>query len=161
MYDDWETARDDGLKWYNPKTPNLYDFIHFKWIDQELENLKSNAIFYSSCSTGQHFGPLVYLDHGAVVWYGNAGSGSCPQEELMNDWFFENAMVNGDPIGLAYSKNAWLHHRDFTTGDLTSMYGRSSVGEVTTVHCIYGDPALIIYSPDWIIPEPIDSTIEN
>jgi len=161
MYDDWKTARDDGLKWYNPKSPNLYDFIHFKWIDNELDNLRSNAIFYSSCSTGQQFGPLVYLDHGAVIWYGNAGSGSCPQGDLMNDWFFENALINGEPIGLAYSKNVWLMYRDFTTGDTTSMYGRSSLGEITTVHCIYGDPNLILYSPDWTIPEPIDAIISS
>lgn len=161
MYDDWETPRDDGLRWYNPKSPNLYDFIHYKWIDQLLDNLRSIAIFYSSCSTGQHLGPLVYLDHGAVLWYGNAGSGFCPQEELKNDCFFKEAMINGKTIGEAYSKYVWLHHRDFTTGDPTSMYGSSSVRDVTTVHCIYGDPNLILYSPDWIAPLPVDSLLND
>jgi len=161
MYDDWKTPRDNGRRWYNPEAPNLYDFIHFKWIDQLLDNLKSNAVFYMSCSTGQQFGPLVYLDHGAVMWYGNAGSGLCPEADLMDDWFFEDAMMHGEPAGLAYSKYVWLHYRDFTTGDPTSMYGPSSMDEVTTIHCIYGDPNLILYSPDWASPVPVDSVLAD
>jgi len=161
MYDDWETARDDGFRWYNPQSPNLYDFIHYKWVDQLLDNLMSNAIFYSSCSTGQYSGPLVYLDHGAVLWYGNAGSGLSAQEELKNDCFFIDAMINGKSIGEAYSKYVWLHHRDFTTGDQTSMYGSSSIQDSTTVQCIYGDPNLILYSPDWAAPLPVDSLLND
>jgi hypothetical protein len=106
-------------------------------------------------------GPLVYLDHGSVLWYGNAGSGLCPQEDLKNDWFFEDVLINGESIGKAYSKYVWLHHRDFTTNDQTSMYGSSSLRDVTTVHCIYGDPNLILYSPDWSSPNPIDSNINS
>lgn len=161
MYDNWKTARNNGMRWYNPEAPNLYDFIHFKWIDQLLDNLKSNAVFYMSCSTGQHFGPLVYLDHGAVMWYGNAGSGLCPEADLMDDWFFEDAMMHGEPVGLAYSKYVWLHYRDFTTGDPTSMYGPSSMKGVTTINCIYGDPNLILYSPDWTAPVPVDSVLDD
>jgi len=162
MYDNWKTARDNGRRWYNPEPPNLYDIIHYKWVDQLLENLKSNAVFYMSCSTGQQFGPMVYLDHGAVLWYGNAGSGLCPEADLLDDWFFEDSMMYGEPVGAAYSKYVWLHYRDFTTSDPTAMYGSSSLyGDtgITTVHCIYGDPNLIIYSPDWATPLPVDSPL--
>ena len=161
MYDNWQTARNSGLSWYNPGPPNLYDFIHYKWIDQLLGNLRSNAIFYTSCSTGQHYGPLVYLDHGAVIWYGNAGSGLTPEEDLIDYWFFEDAMIKGEPIGLAYSKYIWLHYRDFTTSDPISMYGPSTLRDIATIHCIYGDPNLIIYSPEWTSPIPIDSILNN
>jgi hypothetical protein len=116
-----------------------------------------------SCSTGQQFGPLVYLDHGALMWYGNAGSGLCPEADLMDDWFFEDALEHGIPVGRAYSEYIWLHYRDFTTGDPTAMYGSSSLygGDgITTVHCIYGDPNLIIYSPEWTSPQAIDSNME-
>jgi hypothetical protein len=169
MYDSWKTPRDNGRRWYNPEPPNLYDIVHYKWHDQLFDNLMSAAIFYMSCSTGQQFGPEVYLDHGAVLWYGNAGSGLCPQADLFDDWFFEDAMINGLPVGAAYSKYVWLHHRDFTIpdGDLNfeeSMYGPSSLyaGDgITTVHCIYGDPELIIYSPEWSSPAPVDSVVES
>lgn len=167
MYDNWKTPRDNGIRWYNPEPANLYDIIHYKWHDQLFNNLKSAAVFYMSCSTGQQFGPMVYLDHGAVMWYGNAGSGLCPQADLLDDWFFEDAMINGLTVGEAYSKHVWLHHRDFTIpeGDPNfeeSMYGPSSLygGDgITTIHCIYGDPELILYSPEWSSPNPIDSVI--
>ena len=48
-----------------------------------------------------------------------------------------------------------LFFRDYTTGDDASMYGGSSL-KSDTVHCIYGDPNLIVYSPDWYIPEPVE-----
>ena len=162
MFDNWKTPRDNGRRWYNPESPNLYDIIHYKWIDQLLENLQSAACFYMSCSTGQQFGPMVYLDHGAVCWYGNAGSGLCPQADLLDDWFFEDALINGYNIGESYSKYLWLHQRDFTTSDPTPMYGVSSLyGDdgITTIPVIYGDPALIVYSPEWSSPEPVDSDI--
>ncbi|RLF29479.1 MAG: hypothetical protein DRN05_01570, partial [Thermoplasmata archaeon] len=155
MYDNWRTARDNGMRWYNAEPPNLYDIIHFTYVDQLMENLRSNAIFYMSCTTADAFGPMVYLDHGAVMFYGNAGSGLCPEADLQDDEFFTDAMINGIPVGPAYSKQVWLHYRDFTTGDPTSMYGSSSM-QVTTVQCIYGDPNLIIYSPEWESPVPVD-----
>jgi hypothetical protein len=161
-YDNWKTARDNGMVWYNPEPPNLYDFIHYKWIDQLFENLHSNAIFYMSCSTGQQFGPQVYLDHGAVIWYGNAGSGLCPQADLLDDWMFEEVLVNGMSVGAAFSKYMWLHQRDFTTGDPIAMYGSSSLygsDGITTIPVIYGDPTIIIYSPEWTEPSAIDSVI--
>ena len=168
MYDDWKTPRDNGIRWYDPEPDDLYDIIHYKWIDQLFDNIRSAAVFYMSCSTGQQFAPEVYLDHGAVVWYGNAGSGLCPQADLLDDWFFEDAMVNGLSVGAAYSKYVWLHHRDFTIpeGDPNfeeSMYGPSSLYDeegITTIHCIYGDPELIVYSPEWSSPNPVDSQFE-
>jgi hypothetical protein len=160
MYDSWRTPRDEGRRWYNPEPPQLYDIIHYKWIDQLFENLRSNAVFYMSCSTGQQFGPMVYLDHGAVIWYGNAGSGLCPQEDLMDDYYFEKIMREGESIGEAYADLVWLFQRDFTTKDPLAMYGSSSL-MLTTVHCIYGDPTLVLYSAEWTCPEPIDSVVDG
>jgi hypothetical protein len=162
MYDNWKTPRDGGWTWYNPDPPELYDIVHFKYIDQLYENLHSNAVFYMSCTTGDGNGPLVYLDHGAVCWYGNAGTGLCPEADLQDDEFFKDVMIKGEPIGPAYSQQVWLHYRDYTTGDPTSIYGPSSLyggaegGGVTTRQVIYGDPNLIIYSPEWTAPIPVD-----
>jgi len=158
MYDNWKTPRDNGRRWYNPEPPNLYDIIHFKWVDQLMENLKSQAVFYMSCSTAQHFGPTVYLDHGALLWYGNAGAGLCPEADIMDDVVFEKTMLYGESLGHAYAEEVWLHYRDFTTNDPTSMYGPSSTGSypISTVQCIYGDPTTIVYSPDWEVPDPIE-----
>jgi len=164
MFDTWKTPRDNGRRWYNPEPPNLYDIIHYKWIDQKLENIKSAVVFYMSCSTGQQFAAKVYLDHGASLWYGNAGSGLCPQADLLDDWMFEDCMLNGLPIGESYSKYIWLHQRDFTTSDPTAMYGSSSLyGDtgITTIPVIYGDPNMIIYSPEWSEPTAIDSDIQG
>jgi hypothetical protein len=167
MYDNWKMPRDNGRRWYNPEPINLYDIIHYKWHDQLFENLRSAAIYYMSCSTGQQFGPMVYLDHGALMWYGNAGSGLCPQADLMDDWLFEDTMIHGLNVGEAYSQYVWLHQRDFTIpeGDPhfeESMYGPSSLygGDgITTIPVIYGDPNLIMYSPEWTAPAAIDSPI--
>jgi hypothetical protein len=167
MYDNWKTPRDNGRRWYNPEPVNLYDIIHYKWHDQLFENLQSAAIYYMSCSTGQQFGPMVYLDHGALMWYGNAGSGLCPQADLMDDWLFEDTMIHGMSIGASYSQYVWLHQRDFTMdeGDPNfeeSMYGPSTLygGDgITTIPVIYGDPELIMYSPEWTEPTAVDSTI--
>jgi hypothetical protein len=162
MFDNWKTPRDGGFTWYNPDPPNLYDIVHYKWIDQLYDNLRSNAVFYMSCTTGDGDGPMVYLDHGAVCWYGNAGTGLCPEADLQDDEFFRDTMIYGEPIGPAYSKQVWLHYRDYTTGDPTSMYGVSSLysgaesGGVTTRQVIYGDPNLIVYSPEWTAPIPVD-----
>jgi hypothetical protein len=154
-YDFWRIVRNNGRSWYNPEPPSLYDIIQFDYVDQLLGNLKSCAVFYQSCSTADGYGPFVYLDHGAVLWYGNAGSGLSPESDLMDDKFFESSMINGENVGQAYSKEVWLHYRDFTTMNPISMYGSSSQ-EITTVQCIYGDPTLILYSPEWISPEPVE-----
>ncbi|MEM4258679.1 MAG: hypothetical protein QXL17_05950 [Candidatus Thermoplasmatota archaeon] len=155
-YDTWKTARFNGMVWYNAEPPQLYDIIHYDYVDQLTGNLRSQAVFYMSCTTGDAHGPMVYLDHGAVVWYGNADSGLCPEADLQDDEFFKDALIYGEPIGKAYSKQVWLHFRDFTTGDPTSMYGSSSM-QVSTIQVIYGDPNLIIYSPSWTSPVPVNA----
>ncbi len=114
-FDTWRIVRNNGRSWYNPEPPSLYDIIHYDYVDQLLGNLKSCAIFYQSCSTADGYGPMVYLDHGAVIWYGNAGSGLSPESDLMDDKFFISSMINGENVGQAYSKEVWLHYRDFTT----------------------------------------------
>jgi hypothetical protein len=154
-FDFWRIVRNNGLSWYNPEPPSLYDIIQYDYVDQLLGNLKSCAVFYQSCSTGDAYGPMVYLDHGAVLWYGNAGSGLRPEADLLDDIVFERTMVHGENIGQAYSKDVWLHYRDFTTLDPVSMYGPSTK-QITTVHCIYGDPTLVIFSPEWDSPVPIE-----
>jgi hypothetical protein len=156
MYDNWKTSRDGGFTWYNAEPPNLYDLIQYKWVDQLTENLHSQASFYMSCTSADGDMPMIYLDHGAVCLYGNAGTGLCPEADLQDDLFFRDVMINGMAIGPAYSKQVWLHFRDFTTSDNTSMYGTSSM-QVTTIQCIYGDPGLIVYSPEWQAPVPIDA----
>jgi hypothetical protein len=157
MYDNWKTPRDCiGLIWFNPEPPELYDIIHYKWVDQLFGNLHSNAIFYMSCTTGDGYAPLVYFDHGAICWYGNANTGYGGEADKGDDDFFIEALVNGEPIGVAWSHQVWIHYRDFTTGDNTSMYGPASM-QVSSIEVIYGDPALIIYSPEWTSPIPIDA----
>lgn len=156
MYDSWKTARDGGWTWFNPEPPNLYDLVHYKWVDQSLQNLHSNAVYYMSCTTGDGDGPMVFLDHGAVFWYGNGNTGLCPEADLADDVVFEETLVQGISIGVSFSKQVWLHYRDFTTSDNMSMYGPSSM-QVSSIQVIYGDPALIIYSPEWQAPVPIDA----
>ena len=158
MYDNWKTPRDcNGLIWFNPEPPELYDIIHYKWVDQSLQNLHSNAIFYMSCTTGDGDAPLVYFDHGALFWYGNANTGYGGEADYGDDCVFQEALVNGEPIGVAWSHQVWIHYRDFTTGDNTSMYGPASM-QVYSIQVIYGDPALIVYSPEWTSPVPIDAS---
>ena len=156
MYDAWKMPRENGMIWFNPEPPELYDLVHYKWLDQTYGNLRSNAIFYMSCTTGDGWGPLVFLDHGALCWYGNANTGLCPEADLADDNFFIDAMINGNSIGKAFSTQVWLHYRDFTTSENSSMYGPSSM-QVDSIQVIYGDPALIIYSPEWTSPVPIDA----
>jgi len=155
-YDNWKMPRNNGQVWYNADPPNLYDIIHYDYNDELLGNLRSNAIFYMSCTTADADGPMVYMDHGAVIYYGNARSGLCPEADLQDDEFFVDAMINGESVGQAYSHQVWLHFRDFTTGDNASMYGPSTMRDISTVQCIYGDPNLIVYSPEWTIPTPVD-----
>jgi hypothetical protein len=161
MYDDSTTgtARDGGFTWYNAKEPNLYDIIHFKWLDQLLQNLHSEIELWMSCTTGQHFGPEIYLEHGSALWYGNAGTGLCPQEDLLDDQWIKAMMVEGLSVGEAFTTYAWLHQRDFTAKQAdssiynTALYGTSSL-DITNVQVIFGDPTMTCYSPEWIEPIP-------
>jgi hypothetical protein len=155
-FDVWRMVRNNGLCWYNPEPPSLYDIIHYDYVDKLLVNLKSCAVFYQSCSTGDGYGPMVYLDHGAVLWYGNAATGLRPEADLMDDMFFDDAMIHGETVGQAYSKEVWLHYRDFTTLNPTAMYGPSAM-ESATVQVIYGDPSLILFSPEWSSPVPLET----
>jgi hypothetical protein len=162
MYDDTQTkdARWGGFTWYNAKEPNLYDLIHYKWVDQAFQNLHSEIEIWMSCTTGQHFGPNIYLEHGSALWYGNAGTGLCPQEDLLDDWWMEDMMINGTSIGQAFSKYIWYHQRDFTAKNVDvgkydmSMYGSCTM-QVTNVQVIFGDPTLTVYSPEWTEPTPV------
>jgi len=159
MYDNWRMVRDviSGNVWFNPEPPMLYDIVHYKWVDENFQNLRSNAIFYMSCTTGDGDGPMVFLDHGAVLWYGNANTGLCPEADIADDEVFKDTLIHGESVGVAWSKQVWLHYRDFTTGDPTSMYGPASMYPISSIQVIYGDPSLVIYSPEWQAPEPIDA----
>jgi len=156
MYDDKQTKdpRWCGFTWYNAIEPNLYDIIHFKWVDQSLGNLHGIWDLWMSCTTQAHLGPIVMLSHGGTICYGNIWSGLCPMSDLMDDWWTVDVFVNGDSIGEAFSRYLWLFQRDFTTDDPTAMYGSSSLtGDGGQV--VFGDPAMTCYSPDWIEPTPV------
>jgi hypothetical protein len=162
MYDDTQTkdARWGGFTWYNPKEPNLYDLVHYKWVDQAFQNLHSEIELWMSCTTGQHFGPDIYLEHGSAFWYGNAGTGLCPQEDLLDDMWIKDMMVNGTSIGHALTKYLWYHQRDFTAKNVDpakydmALYGSSTM-QVTNVQVLFGDPTLTCYSPEWTEPTPV------
>ncbi len=156
MYDDTQTKspRWGGFTWYNAVEPNLYDFIHFKWADELFENLHSIMDLWMSCTTQAHLGPNVYLSHGAALCFGNAGTGLCPQADLLDDSWLRDMCIYGDSIGESFSRYVWLHQRDYTTLDPTTLYGTSSM-QVTNMQVIFGDPTLVLYSPEWIEPSPI------
>lgn len=154
-FDTWKTSRFNGMSWYNAEQPSLYDIVHFDHVDRLFENLGSQIALWLSCTTADGYGPMVYLDHGAVCYFGNAGSGLSPQEDLMDNEVFTAAFLYGEPLAYAFSNEVWRHLRDYTTGDPSAMYGPSSLG-LTTVQCHYGDPELIGYSPEWTSPTPVD-----
>ncbi len=156
-----KTCRWGGDSSYNAQEPSLYDIIHFKWADDLFENLHSELEFWSSCTTGEHWGPMVYLAHGSAVWFGCAGSAYGVQDDLHNMWIFNDVLAKGGGIGESQSKYTWLFNRDFTTLDPTTLYGRSSLfqlsqGGLTNVKVLYGDPTMTCYSPDWIEPMPVN-----
>ncbi|NIA10631.1 MAG: hypothetical protein GWP10_13115 [Nitrospiraceae bacterium] len=156
MYDDKQTKtpRWGGFTWYNAEEPNTYDIVHFKWIDQLLENTHSEWDLFMSCTTAAHLGPIVYLEHGTALYYGNAGTGLSPQEDLLDDQWMHDMMVNGESVGEAFSSYVWLHQRDYTTGDPTAMYGSSSM-QTTNQQLFFGDPTMTCYSPEWVEPTPV------
>ena len=156
-----KTARWGGSSGYNAQEPNLYDIIHFKWVDQLLDNLHSEMEVWSSCTTGEHWGPIMYLSHGSVIWYGAAGSTYGIQDDLHNGWIFHDMLVEGKGIGESESEYQWIFNRDFTTGDPSTLYGRSTLfqlgsGGLTNVKVIFGDPEFQIYNPTWTAPTPIE-----
>ncbi len=116
--------------------------------------------FWSSCTTGEHFGPIVYLSHGSAMWFGAAGSVYGVHDDLHNAWMFHEVLLEGKGVGESHSKYQWLIDRDFTTCDPTTLYGRSTFfqGGLTNVPVTYGDPTMTVYSPDWTEPTPIIPT---
>jgi len=157
LYDNAKTPtpRQNGLVWVNAEEPNLYDIVHFKYCDQLWENLHSQFSMWMSCTTAANFGPDIYLEHGSAIFFGNGNTGLSPQSEILDSWMLEDLMINGKGIGEAFSKNVWLHQRDYTTGDPTSIYGTSSM-QVSNEQMIFGDPTMTVYSPEWINPVPIE-----
>jgi len=162
MYDGKQTntPRWGGFTWYNAKEPNLYDLIHFKWVDQSFDNLHSIFDLWMSCTTQAHYGPIVYLSHGAALCFGNAGTGSCPQADLLDDSWIRDMLEKGDSIGESFSRYVWLHQRDYTAkpGSVereSSIYGSSSM-KVTNMQVIFADPTMTCYSPDWTEPTPVN-----
>ncbi|MBU1940689.1 MAG: hypothetical protein KKC68_02840, partial [Candidatus Thermoplasmatota archaeon] len=95
--------RTGGSSSYNSQEPSLYDIIHFKWVDQTFDNLHSELEFWSSCATGEHFGPMIYLEHGSALWYGNCGSGYGIQTTIHDNWMFYDVLVKGESFGEAHS----------------------------------------------------------
>ena len=152
-----KTGRWGGSSSYSHSEPALYDIVHFKWVDEAFENLHSQMEFWSSCTTAAHFAPMVYLAHGSSLYYGNCGSAYGIQTMLHDQWMFNDVLVEGKNFGESHSQYIWMFDRDFTTEDPTTLYGRSSLfqGYLSNVHAIFGDPAMTLYSPDWIEPTPI------
>jgi hypothetical protein len=159
------SPRENGRFWCNSREPTLYDPIHFKWADQLFENLHSQVNLWMSCTTGINFGPEIYLEHGAVLWYGNSNTGRSPQTDLQDAIWFEKLFVDGLPLGEAQTEILWNFDRDYTTLDPTSIYGVSSMddpvepsgdgdGQVNT-WVVFGDPTLQIYNPSWTEPTPL------
>ena len=148
-----------GSSGYNSKEPSLYDIIHFKYVDESFDNLHSEMDFWESCTTGAHFGPMIYLEHGSAFWSGNAGSCYGIQATLLDNWVFHDVLIEGKNIGESFSKYFWIFDRDFTTGDPATMYGRSSLfqGYLSNVQVLFGDPTMTCYNPNWDEPIPIST----
>ena len=148
------TAPGGGFTWSNPSEPNLYDIVHFKWVDQLFDNLHSHWNIWNSCTTASHFGPMIYLEHGAALYWGNGGSAFTPVEEIFDMFWMTGMMVHGKSIGESVADTVWMIQRDFTTNDPTAMYGSSSL-QIYNVQMIFGDPTMICYSPEWTEPIPL------
>jgi hypothetical protein len=151
-----QCPRVGGSSAYNSAEPGLYDIIHFKYVDELFDNLHSEMDFWHACTTGEHFGPMIYLEHGSALWFGNCGSAYRIQANLLDNWMFYDVLVKGDSFGEAHSRYIWMFDRDFTTGDPTTMYGASSLfqGGLSNVQAMYGDPTMTLYSPLWTEPTP-------
>jgi hypothetical protein len=66
----------------------------------------------------------------------------------------EELLINCKGAGESISKYIWLHQRDYTTMDPTTIYGSSSL-QVSNEQMIFGDPTMTVYSPEWTEPIPI------
>jgi hypothetical protein len=150
------TPRVEGLVWFNAhdRLGNLYDIVHFKWCDQLFDNLHSQFNMWMSCTTGSNFGPDIYLEHGCALWFGNGNTGRSPQEEVLDQWMIQDLLIQGKSVGESISAYIWLHQRDYTTMDPTTIYGSSSM-QVSNEQMIFGDPTMTVYSPEWTEPVPV------
>ncbi|MCD6447938.1 MAG: hypothetical protein J7L58_02685, partial [Thermoplasmata archaeon] len=154
-----KTARAGGFTWYDVDPPNQYNLVHFKWADYYWENLHSQFVMWMSCTTFAHYGPEIYLEHGAVAAYGNANTGLSPHCEIYDIQFMKGCLYEGKPIGVAFSEIYWKFERDFTTMDPTSIYGGFALN-LDSDQVIYGDPMLYVYSPaHWVEPTPVESPL--
>ncbi|UCB59136.1 MAG: hypothetical protein JSV67_02215 [Thermoplasmatales archaeon] len=153
------TVRDRDNSLYNSEEPGLYNFIHFKWVDQLFENLHSEIDIWSSCTTAAHFGPIVYLSHGTVVYAGCTGSGYTLVDDFYKSLILRDFLIKGWTLGEAFSLNNWIVNRDYTTLDPTSIYGEGTffADGIHSVNVIFGDPTIQCYNPTWIEPVPISS----
>jgi len=153
-----QTVRDKENSIYNSEEPSLYNFIHFKWVDQLFENLHSEIDIWSSCTTAAHFGPIVYLSHGTVIYAGCTGSGYTLVDDLYKSFILRDFLIKGYTLGEAFSQNNWIVNRDYTTLDPTSIYGEGTffADGIHSVNVIFGDPTIQIYNPTWIEPIPIN-----
>ena len=154
-----KTTRDQSMSIYNAEEPSLYNIIHFKWVDQQFDNLHSEIEIWSSCTTTSHFGPIVYLSHGTVLYAGCLGSGYTLVDDLYKSWIMRDVLIKGYTIGEAFSKTHWIVNRDFTTGDPTSVYGDASffADGISSNNVIFGDPTLQVYNPTWEEPTPVST----
>jgi len=152
-----KTVRDRAMSIYNGEEPSLYDFIHFKWIDQLFENLHSEIEIWSSCTTAAHFGPIVYFSHGSTIYAGCTGSGYTLVDDLYKSWILRDFLIKGWSIGEAFSNNNWIVNRDYTTMDPSSIYGEATffADGIHSVNIIFGDPTIQCYNPTWNEPIPI------
>ena len=110
-----------------------------------------------SCTTSHNFGPEIYLEHGAVLFYGNSNTGRSPQTDFQDSTWFEKFLVDGVSLGEAQTEILWNFDRDYTTCDPTSLYGESSTtdGGLVNTWVVFGDPTLQLYNPTWYEPTPI------
>ena len=153
------TVRDqESMSIYNAEEPSLYDIIHFKWVDQLFENLHSEIEIWSSCTTTSHFGPIIYLSHGTVLYAGCLGSGYTLVDDLYKSWIMRDILIKGYTVGEAFSRSHWIVNRDFTTGDPSSVFGAASffADGISSNNVIFGDPTLQAYNPAWEEPIPIE-----
>jgi hypothetical protein len=160
-----QSARNNGRFWCNSGEPTLYDIVHFKWCDQLFDNLHSQINLWQSCTTAHHFGPMIYLEHGAVLYYGNSNTGRSPQTDFMDSWWLKDFLIHGKNIGESHANLLWLFGRDYTTLDPTTLYGVSSSDSTAQVAgdgeglvntwVFFGDPTLQCYNPTWTEPIPI------
>jgi hypothetical protein len=116
-------------------------------------------VHFSSCTTAWHTSPDIYMNHGAVGYYGNCGTGIGGINDAWDQVILARAFLEGMNIGDSISRDMWKWDRDYTTLDPVSLYGSMSM-RMLSLTVYFGDPGLYVYSPDhWAEPEPIESAL--